>query len=323
MLTAEPLAPEAPAQAGVRTVTVARRHQVADDVVELVLRRPDGGRLPDWAPGAHIDLVLPDGRSRQYSLCGDRWDADTYTIAVLLDPAGRGGSRYIHEHVSEGDTLTFAGPRNNFRMAPSARQLFVAGGIGITPLIPMIEQAELLGTDWHLLYLGRSHAHLAYLRELARHSGRITVHCKDTDGRADLDAWIPTDPAVRVYACGPERLLDAVEAWAPALEHAPRVERFVARLDDRPSRAFEVIAARSGAAATVGEHETVVDALRRVGVDVITSCAQGVCGTCETDVVDGRPDHRDSVLDERTRAEGTCLLPCVSRCLDSRLVLDV
>ncbi|MDN4474740.1 PDR/VanB family oxidoreductase [Demequina sp. SYSU T00192] len=309
--------------AGVRTLEVAARMQVAEDAVELTLRRPDGGRLPDWAPGAHLDLVLPDGRSRQYSLCGDRWDAHTYRVAIRREPQGRGGSVWLHDEARPGTMLGFAGPRNSFRMAPAERYLLVAGGIGITPLLPMVRQAEMIGADWHLLYLGRGLASLPYLEELEAHGDRVTVHCGDTDGRADLDAWLPTDPSVRVYACGPERLLDAVEAWAPRLALPPRVERFAARIDDRPGRPFEVVASRSGVSTAVGADETVVAALRRVGVEVITSCAQGVCGTCEADVLEGTPDHRDSVLDEHARASGTCLLPCVSRCLDDRLVLDL
>ncbi|WP_062315996.1 MULTISPECIES: PDR/VanB family oxidoreductase [Demequina] len=313
----------APAVAGVRTLVVDARREVAEDTVELTLRRPDGARLPDWAPGAHLDLVLPDGRSRQYSLCGDRWDAHTYRIAVRREAQGRGGSVYLHDEAQIGDRLEFAGPRNNFRMTPAPRVLLIAGGIGITPMLPMLHQAIALELDWRLAYLGRSRASLPYLDELEALGDRVTVHAKDVDGRADLDSFRPDDPAVQVYACGPERMLDAVEAWAPALGHAPRMERFAARADDRPRTPFEVVAARSGVATPVGADETIVAALRRVGVDVITSCAQGVCGTCETNVLEGTPDHRDSVLDERSRDEGACLLPCVSRCLDRRLVLDL
>ena len=223
-------------------------------------------------------------------------------------------------------TLGFGGPRNNFRLAPALDHLFIAGGIGITPILPMIRQADLLDLPWRLLYLGRSRTRLAYLDELAAYGERVTVHCADEVGRAELDAWRPTDPGVRVYACGPARLLDAVQAWpAPAGGFPAKVERFTAAVSDgaQAASAFQVVAARSGATVTVRPDETIVAALARTGVDVITSCAQGVCGTCETDVLAGRPDHRDSLLDDTERAASACMFPCVSRSLGPRLVLDV
>ena len=306
-------------------LVVTARRDVAADVVELTLARPDGSRLPDWAPGAHIDVVLPTGLTRQYSLCGDRWDAASYRIAVQREPDGRGGSSWLHDDGVPGVTLGFGGPRNNFRLAPAEDHLFIAGGIGITPLLPMIRQADLLDLPWRLLYLGRRRDRLAYLDELTAHGDRVTVHCADELGRAELDAWRPSDPRTRVYACGPERLLDAVAAWgAVPGGFAPRIERFSATTGETPpATTFDVVAARSGVTATVAEDESIVTALRRAGVDVITSCAQGVCGTCETDVLEGRPDHRDSLLDDAERAASRCLFPCVSRSRDPRLVLDL
>jgi ferredoxin-NADP reductase len=307
-------------------VVVVDRRPVAEGVVEFTLARPDGARLPDWAPGAHIDVHVPGGLVRQYSLCGDRWDAETYRIAVQREPAGRGGSGALHDAVRVGDHLEFGGPRNNFRLAPAADYLFVAGGIGITPLLPMLRQADLLAIDWRLVYLGRRRERLAYLAELERFGDRVTVHCSDEAGRADLDGWRPLDPRTRVYACGPERLIDAVERWgAVPGGHPARVERFAASASTSagPMRSFEVHAARTQATATVEPGESIVAALRRVGVDVLTSCAQGVCGTCETEILEGVPDHRDSLLDDTERAAGTCLFPCVSRCAGERLVLDL
>ena len=189
----------------------------------------------------------------------------------------------------------------------------------------MIQQAEYLNVDWELLYLGRSRQRLAFLDELAAHGERVTVHCADELGRAELSAWKPVDPRTRVYACGPERLLDAIQHWgAPSDGFAPKVERFTAiDQSDAPSTQFEVTAARSGISTVVGTDETIVAALRRAGVDVLTSCAQGVCGTCETDVLAGRPDHRDSLLDDAERAASDCMFPCVSRSRDSLLVLDI
>jgi ferredoxin-NADP reductase len=308
------------------TLVVTARRDVADDVIELTLARPDAGRLPDWAPGAHIDIVLPGGTTRQYSLVGDRWDAHSFTIAVLRERTGRGGSEYIHTRLNPGDQVGFGGPRNNFRLSPAPGYLFIAGGIGITPIMPMIRQAELLGDPWHLLYLGRSRRRLAYLDELENHQDTVTVHTADERGRAVIDDWLPPPTeAPLVYACGPERMLDAVDAWAPALgRHRVRLERFTARADDgRAATQFEVEVASSGAVVTVARDESIVEALRRADVDVITSCAQGVCGTCETGILRGVPDHRDSLLTETERAESRCLFPCISRSLSDRLVLDL
>ena len=307
-------------------VVVVGKRRLAEGVVEFTLARPDGSRLPDWAPGAHIDVVLPDGVTRQYSLCGDRWDALTYRIAVQREPEGRGGSAALHDDVNEGHILGFGGPRNNFRVAPAASYLFVAGGIGITPILPMIRQAEMLGLPWRLLYLGRSRDRLAYLSELDPHGDRVHFQFADEAGRADLSAWRPEDPSTRVYACGPERLLDEIESWGssgPGLP--PRTERFTASAAALagPSMPFQVHAARSDVTETVAPGESIIAALRRSGVDILNSCAQGVCGTCETAVLEGTPDHRDTLLDDRERAEGTCIFPCVSRCAGDRIVLDL
>ena len=325
-----PLAPAtgtaAPSANAPGAVLVVGKRRLAEGVVEFTLARPDGSRLPDWAPGAHIDVVLPDGAMRQYSLCGDRFDALTYRIAVQREPEGRGGSAAMHDEVNEGDILGFGGPRNNFRLAPAASYLFVAGGIGITPMLPMIRQAEMLDVPWRLLYLGRSRDRLAYLSELGRHGDRVHLQFADEVGRADLSAWRPEDPSTRVYACGPERLLDEIETWGSSGRGLPpRTERFTASAAalTGPSMPFQVHAARSGVTETVHPGESIIVALRRSGVDILTSCAQGVCGTCETAVLEGTPDHRDTLLDDRERAEGGCIFPCVSRCAGDRIVLDL
>ena len=315
-----------PTANGGGALLVVGKRPLAEGVVEFTFARPDGSRLPDWAPGAHIDVVLPDGAIRQYSLCGDRWDPLTYRIAVQREPQGRGGSAALHHEVNEGDILGFGGPRNNFRLAPAVSYLFVAGGIGITPILPMIRQAEVLDVPWRLLYLGRSRDRLAYLSELDPHGDRVHFQFADEAGRADLSVWRPEDPLTRVYACGPERLLDEVESWAASgAGLPPRTERFTASAAalSGPSMPFQVHAARSGITETVDPGESIIVALRRGGVDILSSCAQGVCGTCETAVLEGSPDHRDTLLDDRERAEGTCMFPCVSRCLGDRIVLDL
>jgi ferredoxin-NADP reductase len=310
------------------TLTVARKEPVAQDVVSLALTHPDGARLPDWTPGSHIDLVLPDGTTRQYSLCGDRWDAHTYRIAVLREPAGRGGSAYVHDRLSPGDRVGVGGPRNHFPLVPSQKYLFVAGGIGITPLLPMVHQAELLGVDWQLLYGGRTRPSMAFREELsATYGERVHVVPQDEFGLLDLAAWLGTpSPATKVYCCGPAPLIAAVEAacadWPP---YALRVERFTAEAQSAPVRSapFEVELRRTGRTVTVTPDLSVLEAVRRAGADVLSSCEQGTCGTCLTPVLAGRPDHRDAVLADHERAANDCMFLCVSRSRGDRLVLDL
>ncbi|MEK6442213.1 PDR/VanB family oxidoreductase [Pseudonocardia sp. T1-2H] len=306
---------------------VVEKAAASEGVVTLTLARPDGGRLPDWAPGAHVDLILPNGDTRQYSLCGDRWDAHTYRVGVLREPAGRGGSAYVHDELRPGDLVGVGGPRNNFPLVPGERYLFVAGGIGITPLLPMIRQADLLGADWTLVYGGRTRASMAFLAELEAYGERVHVVPQDEFGLIDLPRWLAEpDPATKVYCCGPGPLLDAVERGCSGWpEHALRTERFVAREQGAPARSapFDVELARTGRTVTVTPDVSVLDAVGRAGVEVLSSCRQGTCGTCETDVLDGIPDHRDSILDDAERAAGDCMFVCVSRSLGDRLVLDL
>jgi len=308
------------------TLEVTARRQRAEGVVSLTLARPDRGRLPDWTPGAHLDLVLPNGATRQYSLCGDRWDAHSYRIAVLREPDGRGGSAYVHDELRAGDRVGVGGPRNHFPLVPAERYLFIAGGIGITPLLPMIHHADVLGADWTLLYGGRSQASMAFTDELAAYGDRVHLVPQDEHGLLDLAPWLaaPRHDA-RVYCCGPAPLLAAAEAacrhWPP---HSLRVERFAPKehgpVRDEP---FEIELARSGRTLTVPRGTSVLDALRAAGTDVLSSCRQGTCGTCETPVLRGVPEHRDSILADHERAAGDCMFPCVSRARTRRLVLDL
>lgn len=313
--------------AAAATVLVDARRAEASGVVSLELVAPDGGRLPDWEPGAHVDLVLPDGTTRQYSLCGDRWDAHRFRVGVLREPDGRGGSAYVHDRLAVGDAVGLGGPRNNFPLVPAGRYLFVAGGIGITPILPMVHQAELLGAEWQLLYGGRTRTSMAFHDELARHGDRVRVVPGDEHGLLDLAGFLGAPRAdTRVYACGPPPMLAAlagVTADWPA--HAVRTERFTARDDLAPAREtpFEVELARRGATVTVTPDRTVLQAVADAGVDVLSSCRKGVCGTCETAVLAGDPDHRDSILDDDERAAADCMFLCVSRSRGDRIVLDL
>ena len=315
------------APAGVDTLRVTGKTLASDSVVTLTLAHPEGRRLPDWTPGSHIDLVLPTGLTRQYSLCGDRWDPTEYRVGVLREPAGRGGSAHVHDVLRVGDLVGVGGPRNSFPLVPAARYLFVAGGIGITPLLPMVVQADLLDVDWTLLYAGRQRSSMAFLDELAGYGDRVRVAPKDEVGRLDLRGFLgePT-PGTRVYCCGPASLIAGVEqacaGWPP---HSLRTERFTPRevgaaVRDAP---FEVELRRSGTTVTVTPDVSVLDALSGVGVEVLSSCRQGTCGTCGTTVLGGRPDHRDSLLDDDERAAGDHMYVCVSRSRTDRLVLDL
>lgn len=311
----------------IRTLRVVDREPVAEDVLTLRLASPSGVRLRDWTPGAHLDLVLPNGLTRQYSLCGDRWDALSYRVGVLREPGGRGGSAFVHDELRVGDEVGVGGPRNNFPLVPAERYLFVAGGIGITPLLPMVRQAQQLGADWRLLYGGRRRASMAFLDELAAYGDRVQVVPQDEFGLLDLPAFLGAPrPGVRIYCCGPAPLLAAVETacagWPP---YTLRVERFVAPELAGPARTapFEVELARTGTTVTVTPDRTVLDAVGAAGVDVLSSCRQGICGTCETAVLAGEPDHRDSLLDDDERRAGDCMFICVSRARGDRLVLDL
>ncbi|PTH90041.1 oxidoreductase [Streptomyces sp. A244] len=302
---------------------VQRRDFAAEGVLALTLRHPLGEPLPAWEPGAHVDVLLGPGLERQYSLCGDPADRSAWRIAVLREPAGRGGSAHVHEQLGEDAKVRVRGPRNNFRLEPAPRYRFVAGGIGITPLLPMLAAAEAAGAEWTLLYGGRTRGSMAFGEELRRYGDRVTFAPEDETGLLDLPSVLDDVPAgTLVYCCGPGPLLDAVEARCPS--GVLRIERFRPK-EQEPggNTAFEVELARSGRTLTVAPDVSVLDAVRDAGVEVLYSCTEGTCGTCETDVLDGEPDHRDSVLTDDERAAGETMLICVSRCRGGRLVLDL
>jgi len=308
-------------------VRVEVKEEVADGVVALTLRQIADSPLPSWAPGAHVDLILDGAPTRQYSLCGDPADHHLWRLGILRDANGGGGSRFVHDRLKTGDTVRVRGPRNNFELVPSSRYLFIAGGIGITPILPMIAAASAAGADWQLLYGGRYRASMAFLPELSSHRDRVTVVPQDEMGLLDLEAWLGVPrPDTLIYCCGPEPLLAAVEercrAWPPRSLH---VERFSARPLTAPVRAeaFEVELATSELTLTIPPDRSILDVVEEAGVGVLSSCAEGTCGTCETAVLGGLPDHRDSVLTEEERRAGGCMMICVSRSCTERLVLDL
>lgn len=307
---------------------ITTKVEVALGVVELTLRHELGYRLPEWTPGSHIDLILPNGLTRQYSLCGDRWDAYSYRVAVLRENNGRGGSTMIHDQLSIGDHVGIGGPRNNFPMVPSENYAFIGGGIGITPLLPMINQARGLGANWRLLYGGRTKEAMAYLNEIAEFGGDVIIVPEDREGLLPLSDWISelSKDVSKLYVCGPSRLLDVVEAlcadWPVG---GLRTERFVPKLLSAPVRSapFDVELARSGRTVTVPPDSSILDVVREVGVNVLSSCREGTCGTCQVTVLSGQPEHRDSVFDDDERERNDAMFVCVSRSCSDKLVLDL
>ena len=307
-------------------MTVEQRRTIADGVVLLALRRSDGGPAPTWAPGAHIDLVLRPDLVRQYSLCGDPAD-ETFTVAVLREPGGRGGSAYVHDCVAPGDEILIRGPRNNFPLVDSPKYLFIAGGIGITPILPMIAAVGAGGADWRLVYGGRTRASMAYAGELLEaHPDRVQMCPQDETGLLALDDLLGTPEAgTAVYCCGPEGLLAAVEErcarWPAGSLH---VERFSPKpVQAGTATSFTVELTLSGLTLTVPPDRSILEVVEAAGIEALSSCQEGTCGTCETPVLDGVPDHRDSLLTEQERAANDTMMICVSRSCSERLVLEL
>lgn len=315
-----------------RTVVVQQLDRSTDGVLRLRLAAPDGRALPRWTPGAHIDVECgsPE-RSRQYSLCGDPADAQTLEIAVLREPEGRGGSRWLHENVRVGDRLRIRGPRNHFRLDESARKVvLIAGGIGITPISAMARRAQALGMDYQVHYSGSRRAGMALLAELqALHGERLHVYVKEEGQRADYGQLLAQPQAdTQVYACGPSRLLDALQAHCAVWpEDALRVEHFaasLATLDPSQEQAFEVELKDSGLVLTVPPDQTLLTVLRAANIDVQSDCGEGLCGSCEVKVLSGAIDHRDVVLTRAERAACTKMMACCSRAQGGqRLVLEL
>lgn len=307
----------------VRTLNleVTERTEASDGVVALTLSHPDGGELPPWKAGAHIDVHVPGGdgevRVRQYSLCSDPEDRTSYRVGVLREQDGRGGSAAVHDTLTAGSRVTVSWPRNNFRLLPSPRYLFIAGGIGVTPVLPMIREAERAGAEWELVYGGRTQASMAFRDELAVHGGRVTVVPQDELGLIDLPGLLgEVREGTLVYACGPEPLLRAVEEnTAHWPKNSLRLERFAPKPVVRtvPDTPFEVEFAGSGTVVEVGADETILEAAEKAGLPVVSSCKTGTCGTCETPIVSGRADHRDSILTPSEQEADRTMLICVSR----------
>lgn len=308
------------------TALVESRRDAADGVVELVFRSADDRDLPAWEPGAHIDIVLSDGEIRQYSLCGVPADRKSFRVAVLLEPEGRGGSLRIHDELQVGSTVELKGPRNHFPLHDATRYLFIAGGIGVTPLIPMVRAAEAAGAEWRFIYGGRSELTMGYVDELREMGDRVTIWPEDTHGLIDLDGLLGVpEEGTLVYSCGPEPLLSAVEercaSWP---QGALNLERFSAvEVDTSGDTGFDVELSQSGMTLHVAEDQTILEVVTEAGVYVPTSCTEGTCGSCETPILEGTAEHRDVVLSPEEQEAQETMMICVSRASCPRLTLDL
>lgn len=313
-------------------LTVVDRQVVAHDenVVALRLAAADGSTLPRWHPGAHLDIHLPSGRVRQYSLCGDPSDRTGYRIAVRRIPDGGGGSVEVHDALPVGSTVTTSGPRNAFPLSvpgygsPTRRLRFIAGGIGITPILPMLKMADGLGVDWSMIYVGRSADSIPFIEEVQRFGDRITVRTDDVSGVPTAEELLGECPdGTTVYACGPAEMLTLVRQHLIGRDDVElHFERFAAApvVDGEP---FTVVVRSSGTEVPVSADQTLLAALQRAGVAAPYSCQQGFCGTCRTRVVNGVVQHRDTLLTEPERESGM-MLTCVSRAAaGQRLTLDL
>ena len=292
-------------------------------------RAADRQALPPWDPGAHVDLILDSAATRQYSLCGDPADRHTLRLGILRDPNGSGGSLYVHDRLQAGDTVRIRGPRNNFPLVDSPRYLFIAGGIGITPIL---RDDPIRSRPPERRLASSSTAAASAPRWPSSTNSPPTATASPSGHRTRKgSSTCPASsanpkPDTTVYCCGPEPLLNAVEqncaAWPEGSLH---VERFVAKPLTEPvlHEAIEVHLAQSGLTLTVPPEKSILDAAEEAGIGVLSSCREGTCGTCETPVLDGIPDHRDSVLDAQARKANDCMMICVSRACTTRLVLDL
>ncbi|WP_194396390.1 PDR/VanB family oxidoreductase [Microbacterium atlanticum] len=325
------LTEHAPAEAieeeAVIDAVVLARTDAAADVVFITFAAVDGGEMPAWQPGAHIDVELGNGIVRQYSLCGDPADRSSLTIGVLNAPASRGGSRYVHDSVHVGDRLTIRGPRNHFALVDADSYLFIAGGIGITPIAAMAREVERRGKPWKLVYGGRTLDSMALREEFAAFGERVSLWPQDTHGIINLPEVLGgPDADTVVYTCGPEPLLAAVETICDATwpTGALHLERFAPKVVERAADvAFDVEISSTGERITVPADKSVLETLGEAGIHILSSCGEGTCGTCETPVLEGEVDHRDSVLTKEEQGRNDCMMVCVSRAACPLLVLDL
>jgi vanillate O-demethylase ferredoxin subunit len=313
-------------------VKVNKKDLIADGVMYLELIDPSGGDLPEFTAGSHIEIQLPNGLIRPYSLCGSSADRKAYELGVLLETNGRGGSKSVHEEIVLGAKLRISYPKNHFPLAVAKHSILFAGGIGITPILSMAHKLFDDATSFEMHYCSRSRSRTAFLERIqaAPFSSKVQFHFDDEVEEQKLKAaeiLKNTDPATHIYVCGPKGFMDHVIQTAKDLDwpdtqiHFEYFKSEIVKKDDDGS--FEVEYRPSGLVVRVPADVTVAQALIEAGVEVPLSCEQGICGTCVMQVVDGNPDHRDVCLSDEDKDLKKMFTPCCSRSQSARLVLDL
>ncbi|BDH47799.1 oxidoreductase [Salmonella enterica subsp. enterica serovar Choleraesuis] len=311
----------------------ARVHTIryeAQGVLSIELRSPDGSPLPEYAPGSHIDLHLPNGLIRSYSLLSQYGKQAGYVVGVLRDRQSRGGSAWIHEQLRVGTLLPISAPRNNFALSEEpAHSVLVAGGIGITPILCMLSNLVENARPAELIYCARNRLEAAFIEQIEQLNSHVTWHFDDEQQTPpDLTQYLKDKPAgSHFYCCGPGAMLNAFEDTCQALGYDNvHIERFAARPmaeTQEVSQSYQVELKRSGKTLEVSAGQSLLDALLASGCQVDCSCREGVCGSCETVVIDGMVDHRDSILSKSEREANRSMMVCVSGCKSGKLVLDL
>jgi len=311
---------------------VSRVRAEAKDILSLELTSATGDELPPFTPGSHLELSLGNGQTRHYSLLNDPAERYRYVIAVGLTADTRGGSRFIHETVRQGDSLKASFPRNNFPLDENAEHYcFVAGGIGITPILSMIRWCHSRGKDWRLIYAARNRVRAAFYEDLLElDSSRISFHFTDEQKGSRLgvgDLLLTLRPDEQLYCCGPDPLMQAVKKEGEPIAERLHFEWFVPpelpELVQSDTENFEVVLSRSGQRLRVGPDQTILEAVEAEGIDAPFSCRAGICGSCEVGVIAGTPEHRDFILSDEEKAANNCMMICVSRSVGPSLELDL
>ena len=310
---------------------VQRREEQGHDVLVVDLVRADGGELPAFDAGAHIDLHLGDGLVRQYSLAGSPSERGSYRLGILKDPKSRGGSVAAHQRLQVGATLRIGVPRNHFPLSSDAvHTVLVGGGIGITPMIAMAHTLSGAGQPFELHYCGRTEVACAFLDDLrsSAFAKQVHTHFDDAGEAQRLDLGAVLSPAVagtHLYVCGPAGFMDWViaEAQRLGLPDAQIHKEYFQVETDASGQAFDIVTKKTGQRVRVAEGQSIVDALSSIGIKVQVSCEQGVCGTCLCNVLEGVPDHRDVFLTDEEKADNDQILLCCSRSQSATLVLDI
>ena len=311
---------------------VVRKFREAEDIFSFELARTDGLPLPSFSAGSHLDVQIPGGLTRQYSLCNDAAEQHRYRIAVLRDPASRGGSIGMHDAVHEGDVIRVSAPKNHFPLQQAQRTLLFAGGIGVTPLLCMAQRLAAIDADFTLHYCTRSAERTAFSQEIKASVFAKHVEFHFDTGPAEQKLDLPaalgqSEPGKQLYVCGPTGFIDYVvntakaQGWSSAQIH---LEYFgAAPQDTSGDNSFDVTIASTGKTYSVGAEQNIIQVLKDNGIDILTSCEQGVCGTCITRVLQGEPDHRDMYFTDEEKAANDQFTPCCSRSKSKTLVLDL